>query len=331
MRQGVLACLQTAQLMVCGISAHAQSLPSDASGVPRAAVSEDNVLPDFASLADDSHAAVQIPSGGLMLSLPTDIDVIEAQYDEPYVLAGVLGGGNSMHSGLIKIRAFSWYPQLEGDMSLDNIFDFGTNVDFHTDLSISDAEAIPLGQVDFRLGRHDLRLSGFTIGMSGAEFASQVITFGNLSIPIGDLVNTDIDLENVHAQYGFSIFTIEDSGFQLGTTLGVDYFHLSASLLVPGTGLQDSIDEHIPIPTVGVHFEFPFENFVVIADVAGLYISVQDIDITFIDASGMVGWRPLHNFGVFAGYRFLGLDATGSDFGFDATFHGPYVGGEIRF
>ncbi len=111
----------------------------------------------------------------------------------------------------------------------------------------------------------------------------------------------------------------------------MDYFHLAASLVLEGTPLQDSIDEHIPIPTAGIHFELPIDDFLITADVSGLYVSVREIEAGFIDASASIGWRPINNFGIFAGYKIIGFDASRSDFSFDATLSGPFVGGEIRF
>ncbi len=305
MRHGLLTCVLAPQLMVPWTSAHGRSPQDDPSAQPPRDTS-------IVALAPNTMTAFAAANAYPLTTTLQDAD-------------------ETPSAGFVNIRPLIWLPQIEGDVSLQNVFDLATSLDFEADLGVSDFETIFLGELNFNLGRHNFRVSGFSLASAGRQLADQVITFGDLTIPLGDLIRTDIDLDNITVQYGFSLFSIEDNGFQLGTMAGVDYYHLAASLLVEGTSLQDTIDEHIPIPTAGIHFELPIDDFLISADVAGLYISIQDIDVSFIDASATIGWRPINTFGVFAGYRFIGLDATNGTFDFDATLSGPFVGGEIRF
>ncbi len=305
MRHGLLTCVLATQLVVPWTSAHGRSPQDDPSAQPP-------------------------PDTSIVALAPNTMTAFAAA--NAYPLTTTLQDFNETPSaGLINFRPLIWLPEIKGDVSLQNIFDFATSLDFDADLGVSDLETMFLGDLSFNLGRHHFHVSGFSLESSGRQLANQVITFGDLTIPIGDLVRTDIDLSNLNVEYEYSFFSIEDNGFQLGTTMGVDYFHLAASLLLEGTPLQDTIDEHIPIPTAGIHLELPIDHFLIIADVSGLYVSVQEIEASFIDASLTIGWRPINNFGVFAGYKIIGFDASRNDFSFDATLSGPFVGGEIRF
>ncbi len=305
MRHGLLTCVIATQLMVPWTSTHGRSPQDDPPAQP---LRETSIV----ALAPNTMTAFAAANAYPLTTTLQDINEIPS-------------------AGFVNIRPLIWLPQIEGDVSLQNVFDFATSLDFEADLGVSDLETIFLGELNFNLGRHNFRVSGFSLASSGRQLANQVITFGDLTIPIGDLIRTDIDLDNITVQYGFSLFSIEDNGFQLGMMAGVDYYHVAASLLVEGTSLQDTIDEHFPFPTAGIHLELPIDDFLITADVSGLYVSIQDINGSFIDASATIGWRPMNNFGVFAGYKIIGFDASRNDFSVDATLSGPFVGGEIRF
>lgn len=305
MRHGLLTCVLATQLMIPWTSAHSRSPQDDPPAQPPRDTS-------IVALAPNTMTAFAAANAYPLTTTLQDINEIPS-------------------AGFVNIRPLTWFPKIQGDVSLQNIFDLATSLDFDADLGVSDLETMFLGELNFNLGRHHFHVSGFSLASSGRQLANQVIIFGDLTIPIGDLVRTDIDLSNLNVEYEYSFFSIEDHGFQLGTTMGVDYFHLAASLVLEGTPLQDTIDEHIPIPTAGIHLELPIDDFLITADVSGLFVSVREIEASFIDASASIGWRPMNNFGVFAGYKIIGFDASSNDFSFDATLSGPFVGGEIRF
>lgn len=320
MRQVILTCWLSGQLMICATPAAGQSPDADAAGQQQAIDFEKALAADWDLAGQTTFGLPNQPHAGLVGALTAGVSL--AAFEE---------GDKPSHSSLIHVGVAGVFPRIDGHMNLEDFFGFATSLDLDSDLGVSGAEDILMGEIGLTLGRHEVRVSGFSFEATGSQRVERNITFGDLVIPVGDVVRTDIDLDNIKVQYRYSFFTIKDHGFQLGPVIGLDYFHLDASLEATGLGMKESIDEHIPIPMIGLHAALPIEKFLISADVSGLYLSIRDIEGSFIETSATIGWYPLNNVGIFAGYRLIHFDLSGSDFDFDASLQGPFFGAEIRF
>ena len=110
MRHGLLTCVLATQLMVPGISAHGQSLQDD----PSAQSPRDTSM---VALAPNTMTAFAAANAYPLTTTLQDINEIPS-------------------AGLISIRPLIWLPKIEGDVSLQNIFDLATSLDFDADLGV---------------------------------------------------------------------------------------------------------------------------------------------------------------------------------------------------
>lgn len=235
------------------------------------------------------------------------------------------------HNYRFRLRLIPWLTQVTGEVSKDSGGGPSPSVDFHDDLGLDDYEFQPTGSANLRLGRHDIWVEALVIDMSASNLAERSFTFGALSVAASRQVRTEVELERYDIRYGYSFFDFDEGGFRLGPTVGLGYLDFDVTITDEMSGDSGTIAEKFPFPRVGVHGEMPFGNFLVEADVAGLYIDYDDYEGYAVDAYLSVAWRPYRYFGLVGGYRVLAVDIDDRDNNYDVTFHGPFLGLEARF
>lgn len=234
-------------------------------------------------------------------------------------------------SSLIRIRPQIWIPDLGGKISLEDAIGFGTNLDLESNLGINDTDSMFAYELQLNLGGGVLKISGFSLDLSGLQNTLSTFTFGNLNLDVNDLVDTDIDIQNIKFQYTMPLFTIQNHGFDFGTSFGIDFYEIKATVIDVLAVATDSIKEQLPIPIAGLHFALPVGDFLIDADISGLIISVENIDVSYIDLNVSISWEPIPGVGIFAGYRMIEAELDDANFATDISLKGPYFGGEIRF
>lgn len=234
-------------------------------------------------------------------------------------------------NSLIHLRPQVWIPDLDGDISLENAIGFDTNLNLDTTLGIDDTDSTFAYDIQLNLGGAVLRISGFSLNLSALQNTTSGFTFGDLNVVLGDLVDAEIDVQNIKIQYGISLFNIEDHGFDFGTSIGVDFYEIKATIVDVLSAATDSIDEQLPIPIAGLHFALPIGDFLIDADISGLILTVENIDVNYIDLNVSISWEPIPGLGIFAGYRLIEAELDDANFTTDISLKGPYFGGEIRF
>ncbi len=75
----------------------------------------------------------------------------------------------------------------------------------------------------------------------------------------------------------------------------------------------------------------PFGDFLVEAGLSGLYIDYDEFEGYAVEGDLSVTWRPYRYFGVVGGYRAIAMDVDHGRNNYDVTFHGPYLGHEVRY
>lgn len=235
------------------------------------------------------------------------------------------------------LRPTFWYPVFDGDVRLDTAFDAGTTLDIDRDLGVADAEATFGGELDLRFGDFDLWISGFTFSRSGSSTVTRTVEFGDISFSGSADLDTEFDFSAIGPRIGWSPFGDDASGLRFGPTIGVRW--VSIDLRETATGdfptMRERIDESAPVPALGLRLEVPLGEFLLTGDARGMTIHLSDFDGTYYDLSAELAWRPFRNVGVFVGYRYVRVDATGTsngdDYDLDLKLHGPFAGFEIRF
>jgi hypothetical protein len=296
-------------------------------------IANEGVLPSVASgVAFAEPQQIPVVSDGAMNS--------EQSTDAFSQLAFARGAGpstsqaasrrSSRHEFVFSTRPGVWFPKADFDFSHENNAGLATELSLDN-LSADDRDTAFNGRVNLRLGSHDVWLGGWTYAASGTIVASTPIIFGGLAIPISATVKTELDIQVIGLRYGYSFFSFEKNGFRLGPMLGVNYFDFEASLEVVNLNREESEEVQVPAPEVGAHFEIPLADFLISADISGLYLSTDDFDATFLDVESTLTWRPLDRFGILVGYRFLFFDIDGDDFDIEGDISGPLIRAEIRF
>jgi hypothetical protein len=216
-------------------------------------------------------------------------------------------------------------------MSLNDLFDVSTDLDFDRDLALDDHSIEFAGELNLRLGPHDVWLSGFTLAVSGEAPIDQDVVFGDLVASASEIIATDLDVSALRVQYGYAFVDLGPQAPRVSVTAAFNLYGLEASMRSITTSLSDAINEDIPFPTLGIHTEFPISAFAVHADVSGFYLDVGDLESTYLDASASLSWTPLEHVTLYAGYRAIRIDAGDDSFALDTTMHGPFAGLSIWF
>ena len=232
---------------------------------------------------------------------------------------------------LITIRPQVWFPEPDGIIILQDAFGFGTNLDLNTNLGINDSDSTFAYDVQLNLGASVLRISGFSLDFTALENTISGFTFGDITVNLGDLVDTEIEIQNIKFQYGTPFFNIKDHGFEFGPSIGVNLYEIKATVVDVLAVASDSIDEEIPIPIVGLHLALPLGDFLLDADISGLIVNIENYNVNYIDLNVSISWEPIHGVGIFAGYRMIDAELDDSNFTTDVSLEGPYIGGQIRF
>ena len=232
------------------------------------------------------------------------------------------------HDYTFNIRFVPWLMQPDGDIKLGSV---GATIDVDDDLGFDDYEFNLAGSANLRLGRHDFWFDALSIDMSTSNTAERTFTYGSITIPVSRAIESDIDVSLYDFRYGYSFFELESDGFRLGPTIGVAYFNLKVKVTDLVTGADSSIDEEFPIPRIGVQGAIPYGNFQFEGELSGLFIDYDDFKGYAVEGDFSVAWRPYGNLGLVGGYRVIAADVDYKNDNFDITFHGPYLGVEIRY
>ena len=114
---------------------------------------------------------------------------------------------------------------------------------------------------------------------------------------LGGSVDSEVSIVDIIFRYGYSFFDFEKDGFRLGPTVAVSYTDISlevTELTIAGipTGSRFSFEDTLPVPTIGLHFEVPYNDFLFSTQFGGFYLETGDIEATGIRAEAGITWRP---------------------------------------
>ncbi len=246
-------------------------------------------------------------------------------------------GKYSIHDYKARFRPAVWSVFVEGKIETVTSFGNKLSVTFDGDLGYDDPYPTFNGDANFRRGRHDFWIVGAFFDQSESAPINVEFTIDDTIFNVGGVVDSEATLTDINFRYGYSFYDFEEDGFRLGPTVAVSYTNISVEvteLTVAGipTGARFSYEDTYPIPTIGVHAEVPYDNFLFSTQLGGFYFDAGDWEATGLRADVGVTWRPYNNLGFFAGLKAIYADL---DFGDekidDLLLWGPAVGLEFRF
>lgn len=225
--------------------------------------------------------------------------------------------------------------QLNGDIGLSATG--GGSVqsqDINDVFGVGDTTGSPYarGQVDF--GAPVLTASAFMFSNSGAGTLTN--SFGG--IPAGTAVSSQLDFTNVKTSLAFDIPL---GPIKLAPGVAIDLFDFDLNTSATSIAASEDVSVIAPVPMLFLRGEADLGLVGVTAEVGYLDTPrISDVKGTFWDAELLVEVRPISMLHLFAGYRFIHMNADGvidkgtaneQDFLTDLDVSGWVIGGGIRF
>ncbi|KAA3612721.1 MAG: hypothetical protein DWQ01_03170 [Planctomycetota bacterium] len=241
--------------------------------------------------------------------------------------------GDATWSGAhLSAHAGGFYTGLDGDIKTTTKNPKVTgNFDVGKDTGQSDDQLN--GQIGFRLGFApvELSLTAFDYSAEGTGRFN-----GNfLGTPFTGRVRSDFNIRNIKAMLGLDVFNSE--WLRVGAQLGVSYMSTDLELQDLNSNTVEKIDEDLPIPVVGIRADVKLMDELSLGgEIAGLDITVDDFDATYIDAMAGLHYKPWDHVEAFLGYRLINIQFQGpidnsTDADVDLDLSGPFFGIGIWF
>lgn len=233
-------------------------------------------------------------------------------------------------------RAYAGYTNmgLSGDIALAPTVGGGSlgalKVDVEEELGLEGGSGSPYGRLDAGVGPLGVTLSAFTYSKTGTGTITR--QFGNITA--GTDVRSDLDLTDIKAALLWNM--IDVGPVRLSPGVGVNYVDMTLDVrTVSGIAASDTVDVRAPIPMVFLQGDVELGHFGITVEGGGMKVNLEDADGTYWDLEGLFRYQPVKHVNLFAGYRWISLDAQGTadDQDFDATLQlrGWFVGGGISF
>ncbi|MEZ6005430.1 MAG: hypothetical protein R3F33_14745 [Planctomycetota bacterium] len=206
------------------------------------------------------------------------------------------------------------------------------------DLGLGDKENLPGAVIDFQWGGPHISVSTMSGSWSGSGTLSAELSNNGATIPIGDNVDSDLDMA-IHS----AIITWDflPTAAELGIGIGVDAFDLKGSFVSQSTSERIDFDEMVPIPVLAVRANVPVGPFEFGGHLAGFQIDYDGDEAQFMDLDvhgqwHVIGGSSRASGSIIAGYRKINLQVdyegdSGERIDADLDFSGPFLGAQISF
>jgi hypothetical protein len=210
--------------------------------------------------------------------------------------------------------------------------------DISTDLGLDEDNGTPGGRVDFGWSGLHVLVSGSRSEFSGSGTTASDITVGDVTIPAGNPINTDLEVTLTQAAvtWDFVPGKTIDAGIGLGLA-GVGWDTTVSSSAVPGLGNNATT---VAIPILAGRAKFEFWRAMVSGDLGWMDVSYDGKKMGYLDLDLLAGIRLFGDPDGFhvllnAGYRHTDLEGKYDDGGtqvdFDTTLTGLYGGVTLAF
>ena len=126
------------------------------------------------------------------------------------------------------------------------------------DLGLSESKVIPRMDGIYRFNnRSSLNFSWWEIDRGATTFLGKDIDFGDISIPIGEQVETFFDTQTIRVSYGYSFYNVPKAELGLNAGLPFTIFDLGINCIsCPNPETLDTERIPAPLPVLGFHFRY---------------------------------------------------------------------------
>ncbi len=249
-------------------------------------------------------------------------------------LAALLGVALTVGCTQFEVTAQAGYTEMAvgGNMALAGTAGGSTTTldqSVESALGLGEGQGSPYGRISLDMGVPVLTVSGFMFEEEGQGRLQA--NFGN--IVGGTDVFTELAFDNLKISYALD-FGVGPVTISPG--LACNLFNLDIHVQdVAGFATED-LEVLAPVPMAFLRVGVDLDVVAFVAEGGFITIpEVQDVEGTFWDAEARIEVRPTDLLHLFAGYRFMKIDAEGiaDDQAFDVTLDisGWMVGGGLRF
>ncbi len=226
------------------------------------------------------------------------------------------------------VRGYYWFPELDGDVTVDEGGVLGTKIDFEDDLGMDD-EDYPIVEAFVGLGDHHFSVSAMHIDYSGSETLSDPITFKGETFSAD--VKSSLKYDMIDAEYQYDIIDLENilAGFSIGVIGKVKWIDGEVEIKETASALSEKETFAAPIPMVGVGVHVGL-----IADILEARVKATGIGYSgnaLYDVMGDISFTPFPFVDIHGGYRIIHLDIDVDDVELNYDMSGPYAAVTIGF
>jgi len=226
------------------------------------------------------------------------------------------------------VRGYYWFPELSGDIRVDDAGIVGTELDFKDDLGIDD-ESYPVIEVFAGIGKHHFSLAFFNADYDGDTVLTKEIYFNGEYFQVHERVVSSLEYDHYDVMYRYDLIDLENllAGGSLGLVARLMVFDGSVSIAsATVTAIEDFT---APIPMIGVNFHVG-----ILKDILEARVLVTGIGYsgnTAFDGQAEISLTPFPFLDIHGGYRFFIIDVDEDDAALDYDNSGPYVALTVSF
>jgi hypothetical protein len=226
------------------------------------------------------------------------------------------------------VRGYYWFPELSGDIRVDDAGIIGTKLDFKDDLDVDD-ESYPVIEVFAGIGKHHFSLAFFNADYDGDTVLTKDIYFNGELFQVNERVVSNLEYDNYDVMYRYDLIDLENllAGGSLGLVARVMVFDGSAS--VASASVTEKEDFTAPIPMIGANFHVGILKDILEARV--LVTGSGYSGNTVFDGLAEISLTPFPFLDINGGYRFFIIDVDEDDAALDYDNSGPYVALTVSF
>jgi len=230
-------------------------------------------------------------------------------------------------------RGYYWFPDLKGDLRVDEDGIRGTKLDVEDTLGI-DNESFPSVEVFAGIGKHHISVMYTQFHYSGSKNLTQPITFSGQTYSTNSRIESDFKTKMLDLEYQYDLINLENilAGFSIGVIGKIRYIDGEAELKSPALGSSYNQKEtfQVPVPMLGIgaHIGLIAKLLEARLKATGMGYSGN----VFYDVMADISVTPFPFLDIHGGYRYMKLKVDDvSDVYADLEFAGPYVALTVSF
>ncbi|MFH1673845.1 MAG: hypothetical protein ABIF87_10545 [Pseudomonadota bacterium] len=228
----------------------------------------------------------------------------------------------------VGVRGYYWFPELDGDVTVDEGGTLGTTIDFEDDLGMDD-ESYPMVEAFVGLGDHHFSVSAMQVDYSGSETLTKTIYFKGEDYTATTAVESSLKYDMVDAEYQYDVIDLENilAGFSIGVIAKVKWVDGEVEIKSATETEKETFAAPIPMVGVGVHVGL-------IADILEARVKATGIGYSgnaLYDVMGDISFTPFPFVDIHGGYRIIHLDIDVDDVELNYDMSGPYAAVTVSF